>query len=263
MLSILAKTLETSVGWNSQQYGYITASFQAAYAVGLLTAGRLIDRLGTRKGYAIGITAWSIAAISHAAATSAFTFGVARALLGLGEAANFPACIKTVAEWFPKQERALATGIFNSGSNIGATIAPLAVPWLALTFGWQSAFIVTGALGFVWLAFWLAIYRKPEEHPRISDSTRFDSERPSGQDRIGAVDQAVSGKGDVGLRIRETSHRSGMVVFVLVPEIFTGNFRPELTGDCASGAGGLQHFKHRQRFWRMAFVAVDQARLER
>src|SRR5712692_8829822 len=122
VLSILAKTLETKIGWDSIQYGYITAASQAAYAIGLLMAGRLMDRLGTRKGYALAITVWSLAAMAHAAAVSAFTFGIARALLGFGEAANFPACIKTVAEWFPKKERALATGIFNSGANIGAVV---------------------------------------------------------------------------------------------------------------------------------------------
>jgi MFS transporter, ACS family, aldohexuronate transporter len=168
VLSILAKTLETKIGWDSIQYGYITSAFQATYAIGLLTAGRLMDRLGTRLGYALAIVLWSIAAMAHAAATSAFTFGIARALLGLGEAANFPACIKTVAEWFPRSERALATGIFNSGANIGAVVAPLVVPWLALTYGWQSAFIATGALGFIWLVFWLLIYSKPEEHRTIS-----------------------------------------------------------------------------------------------
>jgi ACS family hexuronate transporter-like MFS transporter len=168
VLSILAKTLETSIGWDSIQYGYITAAFQAAYAIGLLTAGRLMDRLGTRLGYALAITVWSVAAMAHAAAASAFTFGVARALLGLGEAANFPACIKTVAEWFPKSERALATGLFNSGANIGAVVAPLVVPWLAANYGWQSAFLATGAIGFLWLVFWLLIYSKPEEHRTIS-----------------------------------------------------------------------------------------------
>jgi len=168
VLSILAKTLETQIGWDSIQYGYITAAFQAAYAIGLLTAGRLMDRLGTRKGYALAISIWSVAAMAHAGAVSAFTFGIARALLGLGEAANFPACIKTVAEWFPKSERALATGLFNSGANIGAVVAPLVVPWLAVKYGWQSAFIATGALGFVWLIFWLLIYSRPEDHRTIS-----------------------------------------------------------------------------------------------
>ena len=168
VLSILAKTLETQIGWDTIQYAWITAAFQATYAIGLLSAGRLMDRLGTRKGYALAIGVWSLAAMAHAAAFSAFTFGVARAMLGLGEAANFPACIKTVAEWFPKSERALATGIFNSGTNVGAAVAPLVVPWLTITYGWQAAFISTGALGFIWLVFWLAIYSRPEEHPRIS-----------------------------------------------------------------------------------------------
>jgi MFS transporter, ACS family, hexuronate transporter len=170
VLSILAKTLEVQIGWTSVQYGYITAAFQAAYGLGLLGAGRVMDRIGTRTGFAIAITVWSVAAIAHAAAATAFAFGVARAFLGLGEAANFPACIKTVAEWFPKRERAHATGIFNSGANIGAVVAPLCVPWMAANWGWQSAFIATGALGFVWLVFWLTIYKKPEEHPTVSKS---------------------------------------------------------------------------------------------
>jgi len=168
VLSILAKTLETSIGWTSVEYGYIAAAFQAAYAIGLLGAGRLIDGLGTRKGFALAITVWSVAAMAHAAAATAFTFGIARALLGLGEAANFPACIKTVAEWFPKKERALATGIFNSGANVGAVVAFLTVPPLATRYGWQAAFIATGAIGFLWLILWLAIYRKPEDQPKCS-----------------------------------------------------------------------------------------------
>jgi ACS family hexuronate transporter-like MFS transporter len=170
VLSILAKTLQDRIGWTTIEYGYITAAFQAAYGVGLLVAGRLIDQLGTRKGYAAAVGLWSVAAVAHAAAFSAFTFGVARALLGLGESANFPACIKSLAEWFPKKERALATGIFNSGANVGAVIAPLTVPWLTETYGWQSAFIATGALGFVWLVFWWFMYAKPAEHPKISRS---------------------------------------------------------------------------------------------
>lgn len=169
VLSLLAETLQRTIGWNNIDYGHITATWTAAYALGLLGAGRMLDRVGTRKGFSVAITIWSIAAMLHAAATSVFTFGIARALLGLGESANFPACIKTIAEWFPKKERALATGIFNSGANVGAVVTPLAVPWLALTFGWQSAFIATGGLGFIWLICWLMIYRKPEEHPRISE----------------------------------------------------------------------------------------------
>ena len=168
VLSLLAKTLETSIGWNDIEYSNITTAFVAAYAIGLLGTGRLLDKFGTRIGFSVAVTLWSFAAMAHAAATTAFTFGIARAFLGLGEAANFPACIKTVAEWFPKKERALATGIFNSGSNLGATAAILAVPFLYHHFGWQSAFIATGAMGFIWLAFWVLMYRKPDAHAGVS-----------------------------------------------------------------------------------------------
>ncbi|HXB74815.1 MAG TPA: MFS transporter [Candidatus Acidoferrales bacterium] len=168
VLSMLAKTLETSIGWNNIEYGNITTAFTTAYAISMLGAGRLLDKFGTRIGFGIAVAVWSVAAMAHAAATTAFTFGLARVFLGLGEAANFPACIKTVAEWFPKKERASATGLFNAGANVGAIIAPLTVPWLASKFGWQAAFIATGAIGFVWLAAWLAMYSRPQEHSRVS-----------------------------------------------------------------------------------------------
>jgi MFS transporter, ACS family, hexuronate transporter len=170
VLSLLAKTLETQIGWTDIQYSDITSAFTFAYMVGLLLSGWFLDKYGTRVGFAIAITVWSCAAILHAAAATALTFGIARALLGLGEAANFPACIKTIAQWFPKRERAQATGIFNAGSNIGAVIAPLTVPWLAVHYGWQSTFVITGALGFIWLIFWLTMYRAPEDHARVSES---------------------------------------------------------------------------------------------
>src|ERR1051326_4846396 len=168
VLSMLADTLRIQIGWTAIEYSNITTAFSLAYMFGLLGAGRLLDKFGTRIGFAIAITVWSVAAMGHALATSAFTFGVARTLLGLGEAANFPACIKTVAEWFPRRERAHATGIFNSGSNIGAVIAPLTVPWLATTYGWQAAFIITGALGFIWLGVWLVLYGPPRGHKHVS-----------------------------------------------------------------------------------------------
>jgi len=170
VLGILATddAFKRQIGWNEAEYGYVNTAFQAAYAVGLLVVGGLMDRFGTRKGFSVAIVFWSVAAMCHSFARSAFGFGAARFALGLGEAGNFPAAIKTVAEWFPKKERALATGIFNSGSNVGAIVAPLAVPFIAVTYGWQWAFIITGALGFIWLAFWLAVYRKPEEHPKLS-----------------------------------------------------------------------------------------------
>jgi len=156
---VLAPYLQPIIVWNEIQYGYIVTSFQAAYAVGLLIAGGVIDRLGTRIGYAIAISIWSLAAMSHALVRTVIGFAIARFALGLGEAGNFPAAIKTVAEWFPRKERALATGIFNSGSNVGAIVAPLAVPWITLRLGWQWAFVFTGFLSAAWLIAWLAIYR--------------------------------------------------------------------------------------------------------
>jgi ACS family hexuronate transporter-like MFS transporter len=168
VLGILAPDLQRSIGWNEAEYGFIVTAFQLAYALGLVVSGGLMDRFGTRRGFSTAITAWSVAAMGHALARSATGFGTARFALGLGEAGNFPAAIKTVAEWFPKKERALATGLFNSGSNVGAIVAPLTVPWIAINYGWQWAFIATGALGFIWLAVWLTLYRHPEEHPHVS-----------------------------------------------------------------------------------------------
>lgn len=172
VIGILAKDLQLIFGWTELDYGNIVAAFNASYAVGLLLAGRLIDRIGTRAGYAIALTMWSIAGMAAAGARSALQFGIARAALGLGEAGNFPAAIKTVAEWFPKKERALATGIFNAGTNVGAVVAPLTVPWIALHLGWRWAFILTGAVGLLWLLFWLPLYRKPEDQPRLSKAER-------------------------------------------------------------------------------------------
>jgi MFS transporter, ACS family, aldohexuronate transporter len=170
VLGILSKDLQVALGWNELQYGNIVAAFNAAYALGLLAAGRLMDRFGTKIGYSLALIIWSLAAMGHALARGAFGFGMARAALGLGESGNFPAAIKTVAEWFPKKERALATGIFNSGSNVGAVVAPLAVPYIATHFGWQWAFIATGAIGLVWLALWIPLYSRPELHPSVSKS---------------------------------------------------------------------------------------------
>jgi len=168
VLGILAPDLQRIIGWNEKEYGFIVTSFQAAYAASLLLTGWLIDRIGTRAGYSLSIIFWSIAAMGHALASSALGFGLWRGLLGFGEGGNFPTAIKTVAEWFPRKERAFATGLFNSGTNVGAIIAPLIVPWIAIHWGWQWAFILTGALGFFWLLLWLPLYRRPEEHPRLS-----------------------------------------------------------------------------------------------
>jgi ACS family hexuronate transporter-like MFS transporter len=168
VIGILKPTLQAEIGWTEVQYSWIVFSFQCAYAVGMLIVGGIMDRIGTRKGFSLAIIFWSLAAMGHALARSVAGFSVARFALGLGEAGNFPAAIKTVAEWFPKKERALATGIFNSGTNVGALVTPLLVPIITLAWGWQWAFILTGAVGFIWLIFWLLLYRKPEEHPRLS-----------------------------------------------------------------------------------------------
>jgi MFS transporter, ACS family, hexuronate transporter len=168
VIGYLEKYLEGVIGWNSIEYGYMTAGFQAAYAIGLVCAGRLTDVLGTRKGFGFAMALWSVAAMLPGMAHSALGFGVALFILGLGEAANFPACIKTVAEWFPRKERALATGIFNSGANAGNIVVPLVVPFLTFTLGWRGAFLATGSLGFLWLASWLWLYAKPEEHGRLT-----------------------------------------------------------------------------------------------
>ncbi|MEO8373414.1 MAG: MFS transporter, partial [Candidatus Solibacter sp.] len=168
VLSLLAKTLETEIGWTANEYGNITSAFAAAYGIGLLGAGWLLDKFGTRFAFAIAVGVWSLAAMAHAWATTAFTFLIARALLGLGESANFPACIKTVAEWFPKRQRGMATGIFNCGSNVGAMLTILVVPSMAKRWGWQSAFIFTGAIGFIWVTAWMLLYRRPELHPKVS-----------------------------------------------------------------------------------------------
>ena len=168
VLGILAPTLQKDIGWNEAEYGAIVSWFTFAYALGYLGAGRLMDRIGTRLGFSLSVIVWSLSAMGHALARSVAGFSFARFALGVGESGNFPGSIKTVAEWFPAKERALATGIFNAGSNIGAVITPLVVPAIALKWGWQAAFIATGLLGFVWLAFWIPIYRRPAEHPRCS-----------------------------------------------------------------------------------------------
>jgi ACS family hexuronate transporter-like MFS transporter len=183
VLGVLKTTLQHDLGWSEIDYGNLVFAFQAAYAVGMLAVGRLVDRIGTRLGYALAMVFWSLASMGHALGGSLTSFLVARSALGFGEAGVFPASIKTVAEWFPKRERALATGIFNAGTNVGAIVTPLVVPWITVQWGWRSAFVITGALGFVWLLFWIVLYRKPEEHPRLSrtelDYIRSDPQEPT------------------------------------------------------------------------------------
>jgi MFS transporter, ACS family, hexuronate transporter len=188
VLSLLKPVLEDKFGWTNSQYADIASAFQFTYAIAMLFAGRIIDKMGTKKGYTWAIIIWSIGAIIHALAipigeglisglgwigiavipVSVIGFMFSRAVLAIGEAGNFPAAIKATAEYFPKKERSFATGIFNSGANVGAILAPLSVPWIEKHWGWQAAFLIIGAVGFLWMFFWLAYYEKPEKQKRMS-----------------------------------------------------------------------------------------------
>ena len=168
VISLLKSTLTKEMHWDDADYSNVEIAFKISYAIGLMLAGRVIDKIGTKKGYSWATGLWSLAAIAHAFAKNVFGFAAARAALGVTEAGNFPAAIKTTAEWFPKKERALATGLFNSGANIGAIVAPLTVPFIAVHYGWQWAFVITGMLGLVWLLFWNKYYRTPSTHPKIT-----------------------------------------------------------------------------------------------
>ena len=168
VIAILKPTLEHSIGMTEVSYGYIVDAFQIAYAIGLLASGRLIDRLGTRIGYMLVMAVWSLSAMGHALASTALEFGFVRFFLGLGESGNFPAAIKTVAEWFPQNERSLATGIFNSGANVGAILAPAIVPWVTLRYGWHAAFLTTGIFSALWILWWFRRYRKPSDHSTLT-----------------------------------------------------------------------------------------------
>lgn len=202
VLALLKPVLQnpvTGIGLTELNYGYVVTAFSLAYALGLLVVGGFIDRVGTKLGYAVAVAVWAVAAASHSLVSfpsvvavlnglmhslgGAFGwkaligvsgavagFAIARFVLGLGESGNFPACIKTVAEWFPQKERALATGIFNSGANVGALIAPLAVPWIAIHWGWRWGFLFTAFFSATWLVFWLRVYRRPQEHPKVSSA---------------------------------------------------------------------------------------------
>ncbi|MCE7068491.1 MFS transporter [Dyadobacter sp. CY326] len=168
ILGLLKPTLEVEFNWTESDYANIVMVFAGCYALGYIIFGNFIDRIGSKLGYSISIIIWSIAAIAHAFVKSTLGFGAVRAVLGLGEAGNFPAAVKATAEWFPKRERALATGIFNSGTSIGAVAAPIMVPWLLGSYGWQEAFIITGGLGFIWLIFWWLFYEIPSRHKKVA-----------------------------------------------------------------------------------------------
>jgi ACS family hexuronate transporter-like MFS transporter len=187
VIGLLKPTLQQQYGWSELDYGDIVLAFQLAYAIGFIVAGRLVDRLGTKKGFTLALGIWSIAALAHAETTrygaaassllaviglkysaSVAGFIVARFALDLGESGNFPAALKAVAEWFPQRERALATGIFNAGTNVGALVTPIVVPWITIRYGWYWAFIATGALGFLWLLAWWSMYDSPGRHASVS-----------------------------------------------------------------------------------------------
>ena len=172
VLGILAPTLTRELRWTETDYAAIVSWFSIAYGVGLLVMGRVMDWIGVRAGLALAVLVWSLAAMGHALARTVAGFGIARALLGAGESGNFPAAVKAVAEWFPQKERALATGIFNAGSNVGVIVAALLVPSIALGLGWRWAFLATGALDLLWLALWLALYRAPNREAPVADAER-------------------------------------------------------------------------------------------
>jgi ACS family hexuronate transporter-like MFS transporter len=167
VLGLLKPALSVQLNWSETEYSYIVMVFTACYALGLLLSGKIVDRFGVKIGYAACVVVWSIAACGHALVRSTLGFGAARALLGLAEAGSFPAAVKSVSEWFPQRERAFAVGILTAGTSIGAVAAPAVVPWLASTYGWQAAFIVTGLTGFIWLGFWFAIYDIPQRHAKV------------------------------------------------------------------------------------------------
>jgi ACS family hexuronate transporter-like MFS transporter len=207
VLSLLAPQLSKDFSWSNTDYANITAVFQFVYAISMLFAGRVIDKLGTKAGFVWAITIWSIGAIMHAFAieignvffwtgivgsASILGFMISRAVLAIGESGNFPGAIKATAEYFPKKERSFATGIFNSGSNVGAILAPLTVPWIALHWGWQTAFILIGAIGFLWMFFWIWLYNKPEKQRRLS-AAEFEYIKSDNQDTV-AADEIAGGK---------------------------------------------------------------------
>ena len=195
ILSLTKPILDVKLGWTNEQFGYVNAAFQGAYAVGLLAFGWIVDQYGVKIGYALSLTAWSLAAAGHGLVDTVTGFAVARIFLGLGEGGNFPSAIKAIALWHPKRERAFATSLSNTGANVGPILAPAVVPWIALRYGWQAAFVAAGVVGLFWLAFWLPLYRAPENQPKLGAAERayIESDReedhgePNGKASWGAL----------------------------------------------------------------------------
>ena len=258
VLGVLKVTLQHDLGWNEIDYSNLVFVFQAAYAVGMLVVGRFIDRVGTRMGYGLAMLFWSVASMAHALCGSLFSFEIARGALGLGEAGAFPASIKTVTEWFPRKERALATGIFNAGTNVGAIITPLFVPWITIRFGWRWAFLITGALGFLWFLLWMAVYRKPEDHPRCSpDELAVHPQRSRKAGGSRAVGPIVGISPDMGISAGKVSDRSHLVVLLILGAgLFSGATWVKFDADRIAGRRDLSDFRCRQRCGGLVVIAV-------
>ena len=266
VIALLKPMLQVQFGWTEVGYSNIVTAFQFAYGAGLLFIGKLIDRLGTRKGFSLAVFVWSAAAMAHAAASSVFQFGMARFSLGIGESGSFPASIKAVSEWFPKRERALTTGLFNSGSNIGALVTPLVVPWLTHRYGWRMAFIATGALGFVWIACWLAFYHRPQDDTKLSaaELAYIQSDPPDQNASKTAVPwrimlQASPGMGYRAGKILYRSHLVGLPV--LDAGLPQPQSRNEPERNAAATVCHLQRSLRRQHRRRLAFVFTAEARM--
>ncbi len=172
ILSLIKPILDTELGWTNEEFGIVNSVFQGTYGIGLLFFGWFVDRYGSKIGYAVSIAAWSLAALGHAVVSSVTGFVIARASLGLGEGGNFPSAIKATAQWFPKRERALATSVFNAGTNVGPIVAPILVPWIAFTYGWQMTFVIAGVAGLLWLLLWIPFYNKPDNSKLLKDPER-------------------------------------------------------------------------------------------
>ena len=203
VISFLKSTFTTDLGWTDGDYADVEITFKIFYALGMIGAGRIIDKLGTKIGYGLYTFLWSLVGVATALVNTVTGFKIVRGALGLTESGNFPAAIKTVAEWFPKKERALATGIFNSGANIGAIVTPLCVPWIVITFSWQWAFIITGLLGFVWLIFWVILYDIPRRQKRLGNAELVYIESDK-DEAVSSIDDGVKVSWFKLLRFRQT-----------------------------------------------------------
>ena len=229
VIGLLKDDIGAQFGWTESDYSNIVVCFQVAYAIGLLGAGWLIDKLGTKLGYFISVCVWSLATIMHGFAKGTFGFAAARSLLGLSEAGNFPAANKTVAEWFPLKERALATGIYNSGSNIGAIVAPVLIPWLLINYGWQAAFYATGALGLLWLVLWVICYGKPSEKKISPAELEYINSDNAAENAIADMMESEDAADDGEADDRARWHERGEDAFLMLSDALKSGSRAAIT----------------------------------